>query len=69
MNETLGAGWFEGVKDWWTHKWLSVRSSLLGVAVGVIPGLGDLLSTGLPMGMRCSQQNVKESSDLVKFEV
>lgn len=39
-RETLGAGWFEGVKDWWTNKWLSVRSSLLGVAVGVIPGLG-----------------------------
>ena len=27
-RETLGAGWFEGVKDWWTHKWLSVKLAI-----------------------------------------
>ncbi|NNE87099.1 MAG: tripartite tricarboxylate transporter permease, partial [Silicimonas sp.] len=36
----LGGGWMEGVKDWWANKWLSVRCSLIGVMVGVIPGLG-----------------------------
>ena len=36
----LGGGWAEGVKDWWANKWLSVRCSLIGVVVGVIPGLG-----------------------------
>ena len=37
---TLGSGWLDGVKDWWQHKWLSIRCALIGVVVGVIPGLG-----------------------------
>ena len=36
----LGAGWMAGVRDWWRHKWLSVRCAAIGVMVGVIPGLG-----------------------------
>lgn len=36
----LGGGWLEGVRDWWANIWLSVRCSLIGVMVGVIPGLG-----------------------------
>ena len=37
---TLGAGWLQGVRDWMANAWLSVRCSIIGVAVGVIPGLG-----------------------------
>ncbi len=37
---TLGDGWTQGVRDWWQHKWLSVRCAVIGVLVGVIPGLG-----------------------------
>lgn len=36
----LGAGWFQGVRDWWRNIFLSIRCSLIGVIVGVIPGLG-----------------------------
>ena len=36
----LGKGWLIGVQDWWKNKWLSMRCSLIGVMVGVIPGLG-----------------------------
>jgi TctA family transporter len=36
----LGAGWLQGVRDWWKNLWLSIRCSLIGVIVGVIPGLG-----------------------------
>jgi TctA family transporter len=36
----LGAGWMTGLVDWWRHIWLSVRCSVIGVIVGVIPGLG-----------------------------
>ncbi|MEM6307402.1 MAG: tripartite tricarboxylate transporter permease, partial [Pseudomonadota bacterium] len=39
-RQVLGGGWLEGIKDWWANKWLSVRCSLIGVMVGVIPGLG-----------------------------
>lgn len=36
----LGSGWLLGVRDWWANKWLSMRCALIGVVVGVIPGLG-----------------------------
>jgi len=37
---TLGRGWLEGVIDWWRNLFLSLRCALIGVLVGVIPGLG-----------------------------
>ncbi|MEM1049550.1 MAG: tripartite tricarboxylate transporter permease [Pseudomonadota bacterium] len=37
---TLGAGWIDGVRDWAANLWLSIRCSVIGVLVGVIPGLG-----------------------------
>jgi TctA family transporter len=36
----LGAGWLQGVRDWYKNLWLSTRCALIGVIVGVIPGLG-----------------------------
>ncbi|WP_207780323.1 tripartite tricarboxylate transporter permease [Pokkaliibacter plantistimulans] len=36
----LGAGWHQGIRDWWHHRWLSLRCSTIGVIIGVIPGLG-----------------------------
>lgn len=36
----LGGGWMLGLRDWWANRWLSMRCSLIGVTVGVIPGLG-----------------------------
>jgi len=39
-NAKLGAGWADGVRDWFANKWLSLRCSLIGVLVGIIPGLG-----------------------------
>jgi len=39
-DATLGAGWLKGVRDWLGNIWLSIRCSLIGVIVGVIPGLG-----------------------------
>jgi TctA family transporter len=39
-RKELGGGWLDGVRDWWANKWLSLRCSLIGVMVGVIPGLG-----------------------------
>ncbi len=36
----LGKGWTDGIRDWWRHKWLSMQTSLIGVIIGIIPGLG-----------------------------
>ncbi|TFV57083.1 hypothetical protein E4P42_16935 [Mycobacterium sp. PS03-16] len=32
--------WLEGAKDTWRHKWLVLRTSLIGAYVGLIPGVG-----------------------------
>lgn len=39
-DTTLGRGWLQGVVDWWKNIFLSVRCAVIGVVVGVIPGLG-----------------------------
>ncbi len=43
ISETgkLGAGLWQGVKDSLTHWWLVIRCSLVGVWVGILPGLGS----------------------------
>ena len=40
QGNKLGAGWFDGVRDWWRNKWLSTKGAIIGVVVGIIPGLG-----------------------------
>ena len=36
----LGTGWMQGLLDWWANLWLSLRCAVIGVFIGVIPGLG-----------------------------
>lgn len=36
----IGRGRWKGVKDVWVHKFLFVRSALVGALIGVIPGVG-----------------------------
>ncbi len=38
---SLGGGFMQGIKDAFRHWWLMVRSSIVGIIVGVIPGLGS----------------------------
>ena len=39
-GHALGAGWFQGVRDWWSNLFLSMRCAGLGCMIGTIPGLG-----------------------------
>lgn len=39
--ESLGSGLVEGMKDVFRHWWLVVRCSMVGVWVGILPGLGS----------------------------
>ena len=39
-GHALGAGWFQGVRDWWANLFLSVRCAGIGCMIGAIPGLG-----------------------------
>ena len=36
----LEGGWWRGVQDAWTHRWLVLRCSGLGTLIGMLPGLG-----------------------------
>ena len=64
---TLGAGWAEGVKDWFANIWLSVRCSLIGVCVGVIPGLGGSVVDWIAYGH--TVQSTKDKENFGKGEV
>jgi putative tricarboxylic transport membrane protein len=58
----LGAGWLQGVRDWWRNRYLSVRCALIGVVVGVIPGLGGSVVDWIAYG-----HTVQTTSDKSKF--
>lgn len=63
----LGAGWGQGVRDWVANKWLSVRCSLIGVVVGVIPGLGGSVVDWIAYGH--AVQTTKDKSQFGKGEI
>ncbi|MFK7870618.1 MAG: tripartite tricarboxylate transporter permease [Roseobacter sp.] len=63
----LGGGWFEGVRDWFANIWLSVRCSIIGVVVGVIPGLGGSVVDWIAYGH--AVQTTKDKSNFGNGEV
>ncbi|MEM7461977.1 MAG: tripartite tricarboxylate transporter permease [Pseudomonadota bacterium] len=58
----LGAGWLDGVKDWAANIFLSLRCSIIGVVVGVIPGLGGSVVDWIAYG-----HTVQSTKDKSKF--
>jgi len=58
----LGAGWMDGIRDWWRNIGLSIRCSSLGVIVGVIPGLGGSVVDWIAYGF-----TVQSSKDKSQF--
>ncbi|MEM6728941.1 MAG: tripartite tricarboxylate transporter permease, partial [Pseudomonadota bacterium] len=66
-RKPLGGGWLVGVKDWWTNKWLSMRCSIIGVIVGVIPGLGGSVVDWIAYGH--SVQTTKDKSNFGSGEI
>ena len=63
----LGAGWLDGVKDWFDNIFLSVRCSLIGVVVGVIPGLGGSVVDWIAYGH--TVQTTKNKENFGKGEI
>jgi len=63
----LGGGWIQGVKDWYANIWLSVRCSIIGVIVGVIPGLGGSVVDWIAYGH--TVQTTKDKSEFGKGNV
>ena len=58
----LGGGWLSGVRDWFANIWLSARCSIIGVVVGVIPGLGGSVVDWIAYG-----HTVQSTPDKSKF--
>ncbi|ATI43851.1 tricarboxylate transporter (plasmid) [Pacificitalea manganoxidans] len=56
----LGDGWLDGVRDWWQNIVLSTRSAILGVLIGVIPGLGGSVVDWIAYGS--AVQTAKDKS-------
>ncbi len=59
-DATLGAGWLTGIRDWWANIWLSIRCSVIGVIVGVIPGLGGSVVDWIAYGHTVQTSTPKE---------
>ena len=64
---SLGAGWLDGVRDWFANIWLSVRCSMIGVVIGVIPGLGGSVVDWIAYGH--AVQSTKDKTGFGKGEV
>ena len=56
----LGAGWLDGIRDWSSNIFLSIRCSVIGVIVGVIPGLGGSVVDWIAYGH--TVQSAKDKS-------
>lgn len=63
----LGGGWMIGVRDWFANIWLSVRCSIIGVIVGVIPGLGGSVVDWIAYGH--AVQTTKDKSKFGSGEI
>ena len=63
----LGTGWIQGLKDWLANKWLSARCAIIGVVVGVIPGLGGSVVDWIAYGH--SLQTTPDKSKFGKGEI
>jgi len=59
---SLGGGWLSGVRDWFANIWLSARCSIIGVVVGVIPGLGGSVVDWIAYG-----HTVQSTTDKSEF--
>ena len=66
-DNKLGTGWFEGIIAWSKNIFLSIRCSILGVIVGVIPGLGGSVVDWIAYGH--TVQSTKDKSQFGKGEI
>ncbi|MEM9784582.1 MAG: tripartite tricarboxylate transporter permease, partial [Pseudomonadota bacterium] len=66
-DAALGAGWLDGIRDWFTNVFLSIRCAVIGVIVGVIPGLGGSVVDWIAYGH--TVQSAKDKSQFGSGDV
>jgi putative tricarboxylic transport membrane protein len=67
QGNALGAGWFQGLRDWWSNVWLSMRCAGIGCIIGAIPGLGGSVVDWIAYGH--AVQTVKKDPQFGKGDV
>ena len=69
-QRNLGGGVWEGVKDTFRHFWLTVRCSLIGTFIGIMPGLGGGVAQWIAYGHAVqSASDAQERSGFGKGDV
>jgi TctA family transporter len=63
----LGAGTLQGFRETLRHKWLVVRSSMIGVLIGALPGLGGSVTNWVAYGH--AMQTAKDRSMFGKGDI
>jgi putative tricarboxylic transport membrane protein len=63
----LGGKRLDGVKDALKHRWLVVRSSIMGAALGVVPGVGGAVVDWLVYGV--TQQTSRDNENFGKGDI
>ena len=58
---SLGKGWMHGVRDWFENLWLSTRGAMIGVIVGIIPGLGGSVVDWIAYGHTVQSSRDREN--------
>lgn len=58
---------WQGVKDTWTHIGLNIRCSIIGVYIGILPGLGGSVADWLAYGH--AKQSAKDNSQFGKGDI
>lgn len=67
QGNKLGTGTWDGVRDWWRNRWLSTKGALIGVVVGIIPGLGGSVVDWIAYGY--TVQSSKDKSQFGKGDI
>lgn len=63
----LTAGRLQGMIDVFKHKWLVLRSSIIGVVLGAIPGLGGSAATWIVYGL--TKQSYRDNQSFGKGDI
>lgn len=63
----MRSGMLQGVRDVITHRWLAIRCSVLGVYIGMLPGLGPSIADWIAYGH--TVQSAKDKSQFGKGDV
>jgi len=67
MSDKSRGGLLRGIKDVFHHRWLTLRSSLIGTYVGILPGLGGAIVDWIAYGH--AVQSAKDKSMFGKGDI